>query len=118
MIRTEQIHDQPSTRHDATIVIRPGAPADRLALERLAQLDSTRPPAEDVLVAERAGALVAAVGIESGTVIADPFRPTADVTAMLTVRRHGLLERVTRRSPRRLGFEPRRRRASLVGAGS
>jgi hypothetical protein len=119
MIRPEQIH-QRSTPDDAPIVIRPAAPTDGLALERLAQLDSTRSPAGDVLVAERAGALVAAVGLESGTVIADPFQRTADVTAMLALRRRGLIEQPARR-PRRLVFgalRPASRRAGLVGIGS
>lgn len=116
MIRTQQIDDQSSTAQDTTILIRPGAPSDELDLERLAQLDSSRPPAEDVLVAERAGALVAAIGVESGTVIADPFQRTADVTTMLAVRRDGLLERGAQRS-RPFAFFGPRRPATLAGAG-
>jgi hypothetical protein len=69
---------------DPTVVIRAARGSDGAALENLARLDSQRPVAGDVLVAEQDGRLVAAVAGER--VIADPFRPTADVVALLRVR--------------------------------
>jgi hypothetical protein len=69
---------------DPTVVIRAARGSDGAALENLARLDSQRPVAGDVLVAEQDGRLVAAVAGER--VIADPFRPTADVIALLQLR--------------------------------
>ena len=87
---------------DPTVVIRAARGSDGAALENLARLDSQRPLAGDVLLAEQDGRLVAAVAGER--VIADPFRPTVDVIALLNVRsgrtrrdrRHGARVRVPR----------------------
>jgi hypothetical protein len=49
----------------------------------LAQLDSSRPPSGRVLLAVVGTEPVAALGVETGVVVADPFRPTADVVAVL-----------------------------------
>ena len=69
------------------MTIRLALPADAAALRDLALLDSApRPLAGDVLVAESAGALVAALSLDDGRAVADPFRPTADVVALLRVR--------------------------------
>jgi hypothetical protein len=43
-------------------------------------------PAGRLLVAEVEGELLAAVAIESGAAIADPFRRTADLDALLQTR--------------------------------
>jgi hypothetical protein len=43
-------------------------------------------PAGTVLVAEVRGELWAAVPVGGGSAIADPFRPTADVVALLELR--------------------------------
>ena len=72
---------------DPAVVIRAARGSDGDALERLARLDSQRPPAGDVLVAEQDGALVAALA--GDRVVADPFRPTADLIALLRVRAGG-----------------------------
>ena len=42
-----------------------------------------RPPAGPVLLALVGSDPVAALGVETGRVVADPFRPTADVVAVL-----------------------------------
>ena len=72
---------------DPTVVIRAARGSDGSALESLARLDSQRPLGGDVLVAEQDGALVAALAGER--VIADPFRPTADLVTLLRVRSGG-----------------------------
>jgi hypothetical protein len=77
------------------LLIRRAGPADDPALWRLAALDSARAPSSPVLIAEDAGVLVAAVSEKDGRAIADPFRPTADVVAMLRT----LAERRRRQSP-------------------
>jgi hypothetical protein len=66
---------------DPTVVIRAARGSDGEALERLARLDSQRPLTGDVLLVEQDGELVAALAADR--VIADPFRPTADIVALL-----------------------------------
>ena len=76
-------------------------------LERLAALDSTRVPAGDVLIGETAGEPVAAVAIADGTVVADPFRPTADLVAVVAARAatlRGAVPARRRRGVRRPAF--------------
>jgi hypothetical protein len=65
------------SNNQSHITIRSGTAADGVALERLAQLDSGRVPADPVLLAEVDGEVVAAISVASGAAIADPFRPTA-----------------------------------------
>jgi hypothetical protein len=60
------------------------ADADRI--RELARLDDKRLPAGPFLVADVAGEIVAALSLSSGTVVADPFRLTADAVAMLRLR--------------------------------
>jgi hypothetical protein len=66
---------------DPTVVIRAARGSDGDALEQLARVDSQRPLAGAVTVAEQDGEIVAAQAADR--VIADPFRPTADVVALL-----------------------------------
>jgi hypothetical protein len=68
---------------DPTVVIRAARGSDGAALERLAGLDSQRPLQGDVLLAQRDGEIVAAVS--GDRVIADPFRPTEDLVALLNL---------------------------------
>jgi hypothetical protein len=70
----------------STVVIRSARRSDGVALDRLAQLDSARVPAGELLVAESEGALVAAHAPSTGATIADPFRHTAGVVGMLHAR--------------------------------
>ena len=70
--------------HD--LVLRADRPTDELALRRLAALDSVRPITGRALVAEVDGIPVAAIGIDDGKVVADPFEHTADVVELLKVR--------------------------------
>jgi hypothetical protein len=87
---------------DPTVVIRAARGSDGVALEDLARLDSQRPLAGDVLLAEQDGELVAALDDER--VIADPFRSSADLVALLRVRtgrsRQGRRQRARLRAPR------------------
>lgn len=68
---------------DAAVTIRRATPADAYALSRLAALDSARPLPGPVLVAEVDGELWAARDLHSGRVVADPFRLTASLVALL-----------------------------------
>lgn len=65
------------------LVIRPAYPDDAPTLARLAALDSQRPLAGSIVVAERDGAIHAAIALDDGRTIADPFAPTADLVALL-----------------------------------
>jgi hypothetical protein len=68
------------------VVIREATAADRAALARLAELDSARPPAGPVLVAEAGGELRAAISTADGQLIADPWQITADLVEVLGIR--------------------------------
>jgi hypothetical protein len=66
-----------------TITFRRSNDHDRRALERLATLDSSRTLRGDALIAEQDGAMLAAVTLDGRSSIADPFKPTAAIVAML-----------------------------------
>ena len=68
------------------ITVRRSVAADRSELERLAALDSARPPTGPALVAEADSRMLAALPLGSGRPIADPFEPTAAVVALLELR--------------------------------
>jgi hypothetical protein len=69
-----------------SVLIRAARGSDGPALRRLAALDSSVVPAGELLVAEADGELVAARALTSDATIADPFRPTEDVRALLALR--------------------------------
>jgi hypothetical protein len=71
---------------DTTLTIRRADAHDARALVRLAALDSASPPTGESLVAEVDNDLWAAVELDSGTAIADPFRPSGDLVDLLRLR--------------------------------
>ena len=73
-----------------TVVIRAARGSDGPALRRLAALDSSDLPSGDLLIAETGDEVVAALSVETGARIADPFRRTADVVDLLAHRARGL----------------------------
>ena len=72
--------------HEPVIAIRRAQGRDARAIERLAALDSSRPPRGTVLVAEVDGEPWAAMGIDDGHVVADPFRRSAGIVELLHAR--------------------------------
>jgi hypothetical protein len=72
-------------RQSEPVTIRHAHPADLRALERLATLDSRRLPSGELFVAEVGDQVVAAVSLDTGAVIADPFEHTAAVVELLRV---------------------------------
>jgi hypothetical protein len=71
---------------DMTLTIRRADAADTGALVRLAALDSAYPPTGDTLLAEVGDELWAAIEVDSGAAIADPFRPSGDLVDLLRLR--------------------------------
>lgn len=71
----------------ATVSIRRAGPHDAPALHRLAALDSAAPLRGEVLVAESGGEALAALSLTDGSAVADPFSPTAELVALLRLRR-------------------------------
>jgi hypothetical protein len=67
----------------SSLVLRPATSADTSELERLAALDSARPLHGDVLLAYAGGELRAALSVDSGRHVADPFWPSADLVELL-----------------------------------
>ena len=66
-----------------SVTIRPAGPADLAALQRLAALDSARLPRGELLVGLVDDVPWAALAVDGGAAIADPFRPSAGVLALL-----------------------------------
>lgn len=100
------------TEPGSPISFRLATSADSRALTHLAGLDSAPALTGIVLMAERDGELVAAIALGSGTAIANPFRPTADVMAMLALQRRQLADPLDAAPRRRLRLIPGRARAA------
>jgi len=75
-----------------TYTIRQATEADARALRRLTEIDSDpRPLTGRVIVGEIKGEVAAAVAVDHGDrVVANPFRPTAQLVAHLRRRAHAL----------------------------
>ncbi len=74
----------------ADVVVRYARPDEADALGELAQLDSSRAPQGDVIVADVQGELWAAVSVDDGHAVANPFRPSGELTFHLSERARGL----------------------------
>jgi hypothetical protein len=77
--------------NDQHLTIRVATPDDTPTLLRLAALDSAGPLTGRVLLAELDAVPVAAVSLEAGAMIADPFQHTEDAVRMLSLRRYQLM---------------------------
>ena len=95
--RKARIPEQPGENERVTV--RALRAPDVEPLRVLAALDSRHLPTGPVLVAEQDGELLAALPLDGGRAIADPFRRTSDVVALLELRarqiapgRHGIRE--------------------------
>ena len=103
----EKAHVEP-----ADVVIRAATPADAASLVRLGALDSNRSAGElladaaadhAVLVAEVDGSIEAALALDGGLAVADPFRPSALDLQLLAMRSRQLGGDAPRRRGHRLG---------------
>jgi hypothetical protein len=70
------------------VLVRPARSVDADALRVLAALDSAAPLTGDVLLAVSGGDIAAAISVDSGAVIADPFQPTASLVDLLRAAAH------------------------------
>jgi hypothetical protein len=89
---------QGDTVTDTTLTIRQADAHDGYAIHRLAAMDSAHAPSGEVIVAEVGGELWAAVEVDTGAAIADPFRPSGELVDLLRFHAEGeRRERQTRR---------------------
>jgi hypothetical protein len=79
------------------VVLRFATAADVGRLRTLAQLDSAPVPTGAVLIAEVGGRLRAALPLDGGAPVADPFRRSADIVQLLRMRAAQLSEVPRRR---------------------
>src|SRR3954471_19113301 len=84
-------HDRMFT--SSAFTIRPAVAADEDPLRRLAALDSRPPLKGPAIVAEMEGGIVAAISVDSGRSIADPFVLTAELSDALRATRTRHLRR-------------------------
>jgi len=75
-----------NTSHTSEITVRLADHTDARALLTLAALDSAQVPAGALVIAESDGELVAAVSVDGGRPLADPFRRTSLIVEMLELR--------------------------------
>jgi hypothetical protein len=71
--------------HPEQITIRAAYPDDGAALRALAALDSADPIAQPALVAESGGEIRAALSLDDGAIVADPFIPSDHLVVLLQV---------------------------------
>jgi hypothetical protein len=81
------------------ITIRHSANGDRERVVELSQLDGRPAPTGDLLLAEIGGKLWAAVGIDDGAAVSDPFEPSGEVEGLLQMRAE---QERAMRAPRKL----------------
>jgi hypothetical protein len=81
--------------------------ADEFAVRRLAVIDSSSPPTGEVILAEMDDELWAALSVDTGAAVADPFRPSGDLVDLLRLRADGLAGEARGRTRARAHLLPR-----------
>jgi len=76
-----------------SLTIRAALPGDETTLARLAELDSSHAPRGLVLIGEVDGEAWAALSVDDGHAVADPFRLSGDLVALLADRGRDLRRR-------------------------
>ena len=96
------------------VTIRMARGNEQAAIAVIAELDCAKVPHGPLLLAESGSEIVAAISLRDGAVVANPFRPTADIVELLRAR-----ERQLRSVSRRRGLRARvaiaRLRAPALG---
>jgi hypothetical protein len=88
----------------APLVLRPATAVDTPDLERLAALDSARPLEGEVMLAYAAGEVRAALSLETGRAVADPFYPSLELVELLEAAAGGKPRRRTRSDDARVAL--------------
>jgi hypothetical protein len=88
------------------VTLRLANSGDAPALARVAQRDSAPLPSGPHLVALREGRIDAAISLATGAVVADPFRPTADLCELLRFHARSMRVRRHERPRRSAGVRP------------
>jgi hypothetical protein len=91
----------PGLGAERELLIRLAGPDDNVVLARLAALDSQAPLEGDSLIATVDGVAVAALSLEDGRLIADPFEHTAAVAGLLRMRATSIATSAPATAPRR-----------------
>lgn len=73
-------------RHAPAVTIRRATPADERSVEILAEVDDARVPPGPLLLAFAGDELWVALSLATGAAICDPFRPSAEVAALVRER--------------------------------
>lgn len=97
--RYNRFSGRPLWRSGPAVELRPAHAQDDAAVTQLAALDDAPALEGPVLLAEVGGQAVAALALDDGRVVADPFVPTGHAVALLRLRAAHLS-----------GVSPRRRR--------
>ena len=101
--------------HADGITIRRLGDEDLKAVERLAHLDSRRPPEGALLGVEIDQRLVAAISLATSESVADPFSRTGELRALLELRAAQLRRRENGRRRLRRHLPQPKTRAALAG---
>ena len=78
--------DGTATLEPETITIRPLQENDVAAVEQLAELEESSVPPGPLLVAEIEGTIEAAVAVEGGETVANPFSASGEAVSLLRLR--------------------------------
>jgi hypothetical protein len=92
-LRSKSLTSSPADRY-GSVAVRVARAEDDAAIRRVAALDGKELPEGVKLVAEADTEIIAALPIHGGEPVADPFRWTADVVALMKLRARQL-ERTT-----------------------
>jgi hypothetical protein len=84
-LRSKSLTSTRASGYDS-VAVRVARPEDDAAIRRVAALDSKEVPEGAKLVAEADAEIIAALPIGGGEAVADPFRWTADVVALMKMR--------------------------------
>ena len=84
-----------------TVSLRLARPEDTGALHVLAELDEEPELSGDAIVAFADGEAVAALSLDDGRVVSNPFVPTRDAVTLLRIRARHLRDRAPRQPRRR-----------------
>jgi hypothetical protein len=90
-------HTFAAASRSQVLALRLAQAADEGPLKRLAELDEQPDLSGELLLAWLGSELVAAISVDDGRVIADPFVATSDAISVLELRAHQLVGRAVRR---------------------